>query len=88
MFVIMAYDFNEKRVQKALKIGRKYLKWVQNSLFEGNISFAKFERLKAELRSIMDENEDSVKFYILRDEKMVDMEILGVQKEEPDAFFL
>ncbi len=87
VFVIMAYDFAEERVQKALKIGRKYLKWVQNSLFEGDLTVAKFEKLKAELRSIMDEKEDSVKFYILRDKKYVEMEYLGVVKEE-DVFFL
>ena len=29
MFVIAVYDFEEKRVAKALKICRKYLTWVR-----------------------------------------------------------
>ncbi len=38
MFVILVYDFEQKRVAKALKIARKYLYWVQNSVFEGEIT--------------------------------------------------
>ena len=50
MFVILVYDIGEKRVQKVLKTCRKYLYWVQNSVFEGDISNADFVKLKAELR--------------------------------------
>ena len=38
MFVIMVYDVGKKRVAKVLKKSRKYLHWVQNSVFEGEIS--------------------------------------------------
>ena len=86
MFVIMAYDFNEKRVAKALKIGRKYLKWVQNSLFEGEITPSKFEILKEELKSVMDKDEDSVRFYILRDSRFIKIETLGLIKDEDYGF--
>lgn len=34
MFVILFYDFGEKRVGKALKICRKYLTWIQNSVLK------------------------------------------------------
>lgn len=86
MFIILTYDFNEKRVQKALKICRKYLKWVQNSVFEGNITFSKLEILKNELSTVMDKNEDSVRIYILKDERFVDKEIIGLKKEEDYEF--
>jgi CRISPR/Cas system-associated endoribonuclease Cas2 len=44
----MVYDINEKRVNKVLKIARKYLTWVQNSVLEGEITEAKFLKLKWE----------------------------------------
>lgn len=50
MFVILVYDFGEKRVARALKIARKYLHWVQNSVFDGEISTANYEKLKKELQ--------------------------------------
>ncbi|HIP92572.1 MAG TPA: CRISPR-associated endonuclease Cas2 [Thermotoga sp.] len=86
MFVILTYDFNEKRVQKALKICRKYLKWVQNSVFEGNITLSKLEILKDELSNIMDKNEDSVRIYILKDERFVNKEMIGFVKDEDYKF--
>jgi len=62
------------------------LKWVQNSVFEGNITFSKLEILKNELSTVMDKNEDSVRIYILKDERFVDKEIIGLKKEEDYEF--
>ena len=45
MYVILVYDFGEKRVNKMLKLCRKYLNWIQNSVFEGEISEAKLKEL-------------------------------------------
>ena len=35
MYVIAVYDVNQKRVAKMLKLCRRYLHWIQNSVFEG-----------------------------------------------------
>lgn len=80
MFVILVYDFGEKRVARALKIARKYLHWVQNSVFEGEISVANYEKLKRELKKLMDEEEDSVIFYTFRSTKYTKRELLGLKK--------
>jgi len=76
----MVYDINEERVNKVLKIGRKYLEWVQNSVLEGEISEAKFEKLKMELSKIINTDEDSVIFYIMRTTKYTEREIMGIRK--------
>lgn len=80
MYLIMVYDVNEERVNKVLKIGRKYLEWVQNSVLEGEITEAKFEKLKMELMNIINPEEDSVIFYIMRTTKYTNREILGISK--------
>ena len=46
MYVILVYDIGEKRVGKMLKLCRKYLNWIQNSVFEGEITEVKLEELK------------------------------------------
>jgi len=85
MFVILVYDINEKRVAKALKTCRKYLYWVQNSVFEGEITFSKLEKLKTELnKKVIKSEEDSVVIYILKDERYTKREILGAKKENRD----
>lgn len=80
MFIILVYDMNVKRVGKALKICRKYLYWVQNSVFEGEISEANLVKLKLELKKLMNVKEDSIIIYSFRTTKYSDIEIMGVKK--------
>ena len=80
MFVIMVYDVNVERVTKVLHVGRRYLNWVQNSLLEGELTNAQFARLKADLHKIINEEEDSVVFYVLRRQEYLDKQILGLEK--------
>ncbi|MDY6984789.1 MAG: CRISPR-associated endonuclease Cas2 [Candidatus Thermoplasmatota archaeon] len=80
MYLIMVYDIREERVYKVLKTARKYLTWVQNSVLEGEITEAGFERLKMELREIIKEEEDSVIFYTMRTTRYTSRENMGVVK--------
>ena len=76
----MVYDINEERVNKVLKIGRKYLNWMQNSVLEGEISKAKLFKLKMELKRVIEEKEDSIIFYKLHTKKFFDRETMGIEK--------
>jgi len=88
VFVILVYDFKEERVQKALKICRKYLTWVQNSVFEGEITEARLRMLKDELKGIMDETYDSVIIYKFRTKHFYERETLGIDKPSHEDFFI
>jgi len=78
----MVYDINEKRCAKVLKIGRKYLTWVQNSVFEGEISEAKFFKMKQELKKIINEKEDIIVFYVFPIKSYTDRQIIGIDKTQ------
>jgi CRISPR-associated protein Cas2 len=80
MKIILVYDINEKRVSKILKICRKYLYWVQNSVFEGEITEAKFEKLKTEIKKCINTKEDSVIIYTFNFDWYTKREILGKEK--------
>lgn len=80
----MAYDVNVERVVKVLKVGRRYLTWVQNSVLEGELTQAQFEHLKAEVREVIDPDSDAVRFYIIKRNACVAKEFLGTTKNEPD----
>jgi len=84
MFVIVVYDVGEKRVAKALKRCRKYLNWVQNSVFEGEISESSLAKLKMELERFIDPDEDSVIFYTWRTTRYTAREIMGLRKGGQD----
>ncbi|CUS77389.1 CRISPR-associated protein Cas2 [Candidatus Kryptonium thompsonii] len=81
MYYIVVYDIAEKRVNKVLKFMRKYLNWVQNSVFEGELSDGQFEEMKVKLRKIINLNEDSVLIYSM-EKKWVDREVIGVERSE------
>lgn len=86
MFVILVYDIELKRVAKVLKTCRKYLYWVQNSVFEGEISEANLAKLKIELSRIIDKNKDSIIIYNFRTTLYSSVEILGIKKGGEDNF--
>lgn len=80
MFVILVYDVNVNRVGKVLKKTREYLYWVQNSVFEGEISQAKLAKLKHELLRLINKEEDSVVIYSFRTTKYSSRETIGLSK--------
>lgn len=86
MYVILVYDIGEKRVAKMLKLCRVYLNWIQNSVFEGEITDVKLRELKARAKDIMDPEDDSLIIFKSRDEKWLDKEVIGKEKNELDNF--
>ena len=86
MYIILVYDMNTKRVGKMLKLCRKYLNWIQNSVFEGEITQVKLKQLKEEAKSIMDLKEDSLIIFKSRQKKWLEKEIVGQEKSGLDRF--
>lgn len=86
MYVILVYDCGEKRVGKMLKLCRKYLNWIQNSVFEGEISEVKLKELKLKAELIMDSEDDSLIIFSSRNEKWLDKEIIGKERSNIDVF--
>lgn len=86
MYVIIVYDVGEKRVGKMLKLCRQYLCWIQNSVFEGELSEAKLRELKMRMKSIVDETEDSVIIFTNKRGYNMDKQILGKERMSTDNF--
>jgi CRISPR-associated protein Cas2 len=86
MYIVLVYDMGEKRVGKMLKLCRKYLNWIQNSVFEGEISEVKLKELKLLAKKIMDEDDDSLIIFKTRQEKWLEKEIVGKERQSVDNF--
>lgn len=86
MYVILVYDVGEKRVGKMLKLCRRYLSLVQNSVLEGNLSKAQLRALRTQIDDIIDKDEDSVILFSSRMEYSMDKEILGKERMSVDNF--
>jgi len=84
MYVVIAYDVNVKRVNKVKKFLRRYLNWVQNSVFEGEVTEADLEEIKLKLKDIIDENEDMIIIYKFSSVKVMKREVIGYDKSSID----
>jgi CRISPR-associated protein Cas2 len=84
MYIILVYDIGEKRVGKMLKLCRQYLNWIQNSVFEGEITDSKLKELKLRASDIMDLKIDSLIIFFTRQEKWLEKEVVGKEKSTLD----
>ena len=86
MYVILVYDMGQKRVGKMLKHCRKYLNWIQNSVFEGEITEVKLKEMISDAKKIMKEQEDSLIIFKSRNERWLDKEVIGQERMSTDNF--
>jgi CRISPR-associated protein Cas2 len=84
MYVILVYDVDTKRVGKMLKLCRRYLNWIQNSVFEGELTEVKLKELIIEAKQIMKIESDSLIIFSSRQEKWLEKQVIGKEKNEID----
>ncbi|HGJ64387.1 TPA: CRISPR-associated endonuclease Cas2 [bacterium] len=80
MYIIVVYDVGEKRVARICKYLRQYLHWVQNSVFEGELTEGKYAEIKGSLKKLINADKDSILFYKLRADYDVQKDIIGLEK--------
>ena len=85
MYAVVVYDVGVQRVNKVKKILRQYMTWIQNSVFEGELTEAEAMELKRKLKEVIDKNSDAVHFYIVKSEKYLKKETLGTPKAEHET---
>lgn len=86
MYVILVYDIGEKRVGKMLKLCRKYLNWIQNSVFEGEITEVKLQELLLNAKDFIRPDQDSIIIFKSRDMRWLDKQIVGLERMTTDHF--
>lgn len=83
MFVLITYDVNitslggTKRLRQVAKSCVDYGQRVQNSVFECILSEAQYVLLKSKLSGIIDNENDSIRFYIIGKKWNRKVEIIG-----------
>ncbi len=71
MMVLVSYDVStisgggKNRLRKVSKECQNYGQRVQNSVFEIDVDYGTFLKVKDKLLKLIDENEDSLRFYYL-----------------------
>jgi len=85
LLVLITYDVStsgsagQKRLRKVAKVSQNYGQRVQNSVFECVVDAAQFAALKIELANIIDEEQDSLRFYKLGNHYKSKVEHIGIK---------
>lgn len=86
MLVLITYDVKtttsagQRRLRRVSKLCQNYGQRVQNSVFECNVDAAQFASLKIKLADIIDQKEDSLRFYQLGNNYKNKVEHIGVKE--------
>ena len=86
MFVVVAYDVvDNRRRTKVMKLMKGHGRHVQKSVFECHLDESKIENLVRKLQALIDENEDTVRLYVIPPHavrKIIAIGVGEVTKEE------
>lgn len=83
MYVLVAYDVatetetGQKRLRKVAQVCKNYGQRVQKSVFECSVNQMQYESMVAELLECIDEKEDNLRIYRLREPKEKHIEVYG-----------
>lgn len=80
MHIILVYDISGNKSVKMLKLCSRYLNWVQNSVFEGEITEAKLNQLIAQIHRIINKELDCVIIYSSRHSSWAERKVLGIEQ--------
>ena len=73
-------------VEKMLKLCRRYLNWIQNSVFEGEISEVRLKELIMQAEAFMDKTCDSIVIFKNASKVTMDKQIIGKERSSIDIF--
>lgn len=86
MMVIISYDVStsdasgRKRLRKVAKECQNHAQRVQNSVFEADLDYSAFMKLKSKLIELIDDEKDSLRFYYLGNNWERRVEHIGSKK--------
>jgi CRISPR-associated protein Cas2 len=79
IYIIVVYDINSKYVNKIHKYLRTHITWIQNSVFEGEVTKAQYNKIKQDLKELINTEKDSIIIYEVP-EKYLKKTIIGTEK--------
>jgi CRISPR-associated protein Cas2 len=85
MYVIIVYDVQIERIDDLRKYLRRYLDWVQNSVFEGELTLAQLEEIKVGISRHINKERDHLVIYQVRDKELLKKDAIGTLKSDPST---
>jgi len=95
MMVLISYDVStidaagKSRLRKVARECQNHGQRVQNSVFEADLDYSTFLKLKDRLLNLIDEKKDSLRFYYLGNNWHGKIEHIGIKETyDPEGFII
>jgi CRISPR-associated protein Cas2 len=86
MYLLIVYDAAPKRGAKLLKFLRQHLIWVQNSVFEGEVTESQKEAIIKGIKERINKEKDSIIYYTFETKSYTDRNVIGIERNATDSF--
>ncbi len=81
-YIIVVYDVKAKKTNKIYKLLSKYLNWIQNSVFEGQITRSNLVKLTYALKKNIDKKTDFILIYEFKARFYFEKTLIGKEKKK------
>jgi CRISPR-associated protein Cas2 len=82
MYCVIVYDVGIERLDSIRIFLKQYLNWVQNSVFEGELTRSQYYTVREELTNLINEDHDNILIYKTITQSFLERESLGTIKAE------
>jgi len=84
MHVIIVYDVEVERIDAVRHILKQYLTWIQNSVFEGEITQGLLEELRLKIFEVIETEKDSIIVYTINNPTWLNKVAWGREKNDTE----
>jgi len=81
-YTLVVYDVSVERVNKVRQFLKQYLNWIQNSVFEGEITIGGLAKVRQGLKERIDITQDSILIFTISNKDWLNKEVMGIEKNE------
>lgn len=84
MHAIIVYDVEVERIDAVRHILKQYLTWIQNSVFEGEITQGLLEELRLKVFEVIEKDKDSIIVYTVNNPTWLNKTAWGKEKSDTE----
>ncbi len=85
MYAIIVYDVSVEKVSKVCQFLRQHMNWIQNSVFEGEITESQLAKIEYKIKELINEETDTVVVFTTPSKDRIEKKQIGKAKNEPET---
>jgi CRISPR-associated protein Cas2 len=85
MYAIIVYDVSVEKVSKVCQFLRQHMNWIQNSVFEGEITESQLAKIEHKIKELINEEKDTVVVFTTPSKDRIEKKQIGKAKNEPET---